>query len=350
MDFKVGDRVRGADPLSRPVEGVVQHVGHVWLKLVGAASVKIESASLVEAKAIVPAQKVEVTLLMGADEARDIVGKIREAMDNSRAWLAELHEREGWKALGYKSWRECVVAEFGQSQAYLYRQLAAAQTEKLISPDGEVGQIPEAHLRPLSKLPQVERAEAWQEAVESAPEGKMTGAHVRKVVDRRQLQIFRDTYAKQELEKVAPGSKDAVFEVLPTPLAFKVSGYLGSVRVASPPPEQPWSLESRFVSLMGCPELDLWIEVALATVEKASAEECPIRIVLWLPALVDQDWFRRLACSPVCFVSATYLERSAGLKLKQPAALAVLMSRQVNFVEERDRFAEELREVGYVWS
>lgn len=300
-------------------------------------------------EAIAPAQKVEVTMLMSANEARNIVGWIREAMDNSRAWLAELHEREGWKALGYKSWRECVMAEFGQSQAYLYRQLAAAQTEKLISPDGEVGQIPEAHLRPLSKLPEAERAEAWQEAVDSAPEGKMTGAHVTRVVDRRQ-EGGRQRPSRLEPEKAVSSSNDAVFEVLPTPLAFKVSGYLGSVRVASPPPEQPWSLESRFVSLMGCPELDLWIEVALATIEKASAEECPIRIVLWLPALVDQDWFRRLACSPVCFVSATYLERSAGLRLKQPAALAVLMSRQVNFVEERDRFAEELREVGYVWS
>jgi hypothetical protein len=85
----------------------------------------------------------------------------------------DLYEREGWSALGYQSWRECVVAEFKQGQAYLYRQLKAAQTEKVISPKGE-NSIPEKQLRPLTKLkgdPEAQR-EAWQKAVETAPDGK----------------------------------------------------------------------------------------------------------------------------------------------------------------------------------
>ena len=42
----------------------------------------------------------------------------------------------------------------------------------------------ESQARPLSKLkdnPEVQR-EAWQKAVETAPEGKVTAAHVQKVV------------------------------------------------------------------------------------------------------------------------------------------------------------------------
>jgi hypothetical protein len=98
-----------------------------------------------------------------------------------RHLVLELYEREGWSALGYNTWRECVTAEFNSSQAYLYRQLEAAQTEKVISPIGEK-EIPESQLRPLTKLkdnPDQQR-EAWQHAVESAPEGKV----------KRERQIF----------------------------------------------------------------------------------------------------------------------------------------------------------------
>ena len=39
-----------------------------------------------------------------------------------------------WQALGYASWRECVTAEFGDSKAYLYRQLTAAVIERELVP------------------------------------------------------------------------------------------------------------------------------------------------------------------------------------------------------------------------
>ena len=116
-------------------------------------------------------------------EAREVVDKINANMNNVRYLVLDLYEREGWSALGYESWRECVTAEFKNSQAYLYRQLEAAQAEKVISPIGE-NEIPESQLRPLTKLrdnPEQQR-EAWQKAVETAPDGKITAAHVSKVV------------------------------------------------------------------------------------------------------------------------------------------------------------------------
>lgn len=116
-------------------------------------------------------------------EARECVDQINANMTNIRALVLDLHEREGWSALGYANWRDCVTAEFQSSQAYLYRQLEAAQTEKVISPIGEK-EIPESQLRPLTKLrgnPEQQRT-AWQKAVETAPDGKVTAAHVSKVV------------------------------------------------------------------------------------------------------------------------------------------------------------------------
>ena len=64
--------------------------------------------------------------MMVFKEARECVEKINTNMSNVRALVLDLYEREGWAALGYPSWRDCVVAEFKNSQAYLYRQLEAA--------------------------------------------------------------------------------------------------------------------------------------------------------------------------------------------------------------------------------
>ena len=117
-------------------------------------------------------------------EAREVVDKINSNMNNVRYLVLDLYEREGWSALGYASWRECVTAEFQQNERYLYKQLEAAQVQKQICPNGQKVEIPESQLRPLTKLrdnPDQQR-EAWQKAVETAPEGKVTAAHVANVV------------------------------------------------------------------------------------------------------------------------------------------------------------------------
>ncbi len=126
-----------------------------------------------------------VVVLMTKQEARACVEDIKASDRNTRALLLDLYERHGWEALGYNSWRACVVGEFKQSERYLYKQLEAAQVEKAICPKGqnqEIGQIPERHLRPLTSLPPDEQREVYQRAVETAPEGKVTAKHVEETV------------------------------------------------------------------------------------------------------------------------------------------------------------------------
>ena len=60
-------------------------------------------------------------------EARECVDNINANMNDVRHLVYDLYTREGWSALGHKTWRECVTAEFKQSQSYLYYQLEAAQ-------------------------------------------------------------------------------------------------------------------------------------------------------------------------------------------------------------------------------
>ena len=104
-------------------------------------------------------------------EAREVVDQINSNMNDVRHLVLDLYEREGWTALGYASWRECVVTEFNQNERYLYRQLEAAQTAKQICPIGQK-EIPESQLRPLTKLkdnPAQQRA-SWQQAVATGRE------------------------------------------------------------------------------------------------------------------------------------------------------------------------------------
>ena len=129
-----------------------------------------------EPDAVLPAMKPE--------EARACVDAIKAHDSELRRELMSLYERRGWVALGYTSLRECMVNEFGQSQAYLYRQLEAAHTERAVSPMGETSQIPERQLRPLTTFrsdPGLQR-ETWQAIQETAPERGVTAKHSASVV------------------------------------------------------------------------------------------------------------------------------------------------------------------------
>lgn len=124
-------------------------------------------------------------------EARECADRINANMNNVRGLVLDLYEREGWTALGYESWRACVTKEFNSSQSHIYRQLDAAKTEINISP---IGEIPEGQLRPLSKLEPEQQREAWQRAVETAPESGITAAHVKKIVD----EMLQENESEQE--------------------------------------------------------------------------------------------------------------------------------------------------------
>lgn len=102
---------------------------------------------------------------MTVDEATACVEAIKDHLSNTRSLLVDLYEREGWLALGYTSWRQCVLCEFEQHQSQLYRLLSAGLIEREISPVGEMGVIPERQLRELAALddPALRNA-AWQAA------------------------------------------------------------------------------------------------------------------------------------------------------------------------------------------
>lgn len=123
--------------------------------------------------------------LMTADEARACVAQIRAGLENVRLLLLDLHEREGWRALGYDSWRACAAAEFSLTQSRAYQLLDAAKVDRILSTFVENGPMPETHARELAPLkddPDAVR-QVYAE-VRDAAGGRPTQRDVRAGVDR----------------------------------------------------------------------------------------------------------------------------------------------------------------------
>lgn len=126
---------------------------------------------------------------MTEEEARQCADAIKGNLESLRSMLLDLQRRRGWEALGYSSWRECATSEFGQSQAYVYRLVQAAEVEEnlvssQISTIVETDSIPINQLSELAKLPPEQQAEGLQKANELAIAERKprTAAHVAKAV------------------------------------------------------------------------------------------------------------------------------------------------------------------------
>ncbi|MFN8454820.1 MAG: hypothetical protein U0401_09160 [Anaerolineae bacterium] len=130
---------------------------------------------------------------MTETEARQLVNEIKTDIVAVGQKLLELYEREGWRALGYANWRECVMTEFEFQKSHVYRLLDFARLERNLSPIGEKYPLPanEAQARPLAKLSAEQQRQVWTVAVETAPAGHLTAAHVERTA-RRLIQVFEE--------------------------------------------------------------------------------------------------------------------------------------------------------------
>lgn len=161
---------------------------------------------------IATTQAAEVSVDMTEDEARQAVTDIKRGINTVRARIYELDRRKGWKALGYRSFAACCMAEFPELHARtIQKQLAAAQVEaslKDLRPEGrnlKIGNIPEKHLRPLVSVKNDEDTlvAAYEKAQEIATEennGRLTEAIVTRAVEEVKPEY---EWSKSELERKA---------------------------------------------------------------------------------------------------------------------------------------------------
>lgn len=85
---------------------------------------------------------------------------------------------------GYETFEAYCKETWDFNRAHAYRLMDSAKVIEVLSPIGDMKPTTESQARPLTRLndnPEKQR-EAWTRAVETAPEGKVTAAHVQKVV------------------------------------------------------------------------------------------------------------------------------------------------------------------------
>lgn len=96
--------------------------------------------------------------------------------------LATIRDQKLYR-LTHKTFEDYCDQRWSMQRAHAYRLMEAAQVVTDLSPIGDILPANEAQARPLTAVPADQRAAVWHQAVETAPHGKVTGAHVQSVVD-----------------------------------------------------------------------------------------------------------------------------------------------------------------------
>ena len=224
--------------------------------------------------------------LMTETEARAAVDRIKAGLENIRAELFALRERDGWRALGYSSFQDCVQAEFQMSKQHAHRLLSAYAVDRILAPPWQessaffgkhatddrgspigdprsgVALIPEGHARELEPILADEDAvrEVHAEVME-ATGGKPKAADYRAAVDRR-------------LDSTEPSARQAVV--------------LDAIERAAPILDEPETEKA----LYALSRARFWVyldpdEVAEAAAEPAQDAPGYAELAAWVAAIAD---------------------------------------------------------------
>lgn len=95
--------------------------------------------------------------------------------------LLAIRDRKLYKQSHF-TFEEYCKERWGMSRSYAHRTIEAAQVASNLLP---IGNIPatESQVRPLTNLEPEEQREVWSKAVDTAPDGRVTAAHVQSIVD-----------------------------------------------------------------------------------------------------------------------------------------------------------------------
>lgn len=114
--------------------------------------------------------------------------------------LMEIRDRGLYRdVLGFATFEEYCKAKWDFSRIRAYQLIEAVEVRENVLTQVNIEPLSEKQLRPLARLEPEQQREAWQKAVETAPEGKVTAAHVSKVV--------RGMVGTQEGAVIADGPK-----------------------------------------------------------------------------------------------------------------------------------------------
>lgn len=97
--------------------------------------------------------------------------------------LMEIRDRGYYRdVLGFETFEGYCKAKWDFNRAHAYRLMDSSAVVDTVSPNGRQQPMNERQTRPLARLEPQQQREAWQQAVATAPDGKLTAAHVYKIV------------------------------------------------------------------------------------------------------------------------------------------------------------------------
>lgn len=112
----------------------------------------------------------------------------------------------------YRTFDDYCRDRWGMSKTHANRLIESSKATDNVAPIGVKPQN-EAQARPLTRLKPEQRAAAWKEAVETAPDGKVTAAHVDGVVIKMEKKescgsvIAEDTFTLSNLKTMWRSAK-----------------------------------------------------------------------------------------------------------------------------------------------
>jgi len=120
------------------------------------------------------------------------VGEALAAIRDARLYRAE-----------YATFEDYCQQRWGMGKSYAHYMIGAAEVMSNLSTIG--GQLPstERQARPLTGLPPDVQREVWARAVETAPDGKVTAAHVERTILQAAAQIRQERREDRHQERIA---------------------------------------------------------------------------------------------------------------------------------------------------
>ena len=106
-----------------------------------------------------------------------------EAFVSVGSALLEIRDKRLYRST-HATFEEYCRQRWDMSRSYVHRIIDATEFAENLLPIGNKPNL-ESHVRPILTLPKEQQVDAWEQAVRTAPEGKVTAKHVENVVKER---------------------------------------------------------------------------------------------------------------------------------------------------------------------